>query len=153
MLTQLPKTLPPLSILIADLGHPRPAAIAKALDVSEPTVRRWLRCDSAPRSVLLSLFWLTRWGRSQVDCQAVNDARVHVGLSRALAAENSNLRRRMAKVARLADFGSANDPGDFFASEKPGSMAYATEPASCFSPSGNDPYPRGRTSIARAHLR
>lgn len=146
MLTQLPTYVPPLSVMLPDLGNPPPAAIARALDVSPATVRRWIAADRAPRAVMLSLFWLTRWGRSEIDCRAVNDARIQSGLASSLRSEVARLEKRVRRICRIADFGSANDPEVFFASEKPGSMAFATEPASCFIPSGNDPYPRDRTS-------
>ena len=52
MLNRIPRRLPPLSDLLADLGHPDEKAVAKALGVSESTVYRWKRKDKAPRPAL-----------------------------------------------------------------------------------------------------
>lgn len=112
MLNRLPTPTecPDLRYILADLGNPAPAALASALGVSLATVRRWLREDRAPRPVMLTLFWLTRWGISRVDAEAVNAARLHAGRVLALEHENRRLRRELARVVSIGDFGSANDP-------------------------------------------
>jgi hypothetical protein len=68
MLNRLPKNLPTLADLLADLGNPTPESVAKALGVSASTVRRWKR-TTAPRTALLALWWLSRWGQSAWDCE------------------------------------------------------------------------------------
>lgn len=68
MLNRLPKHPPGLDELLADLGHPCPVSVAKALDVSPSTVRRWKR-TRAPKTALLALWWLSRWGQSAWDCE------------------------------------------------------------------------------------
>jgi hypothetical protein len=67
------------------------------LDVGCSTVYRWSATGNEPRAACLALFWLTRWGRSQVHTQATNDAATAVGLAQALA------RERAALLARVAD--------------------------------------------------
>lgn len=68
MLNRLPKTLPSFAELVADLGHPKAEALAKSLDVSPSTVRRWRR-EQAPRTAILALWWLSRWGQSAWTCE------------------------------------------------------------------------------------
>lgn len=93
-----PRTLPIWELILEDLGNPSARQIAKALDVGTSTVHRWGATQRAPRVACLALFWLTRWGRSQVDAQAVNDARAAVGLLRALTEERDTLRHRLAAL-------------------------------------------------------
>lgn len=110
MLAHAPKILPPPSTILADIGNPKPAAIAALLHVDVRTVQRWIADDKMSRPAHLALFWLTRWGRSIVDSQAVNDARLQAGLANARATEIDLLRRRLDRVLAIADFGCANDP-------------------------------------------
>jgi len=86
MLTTLPTHIPPLSILIDNIGA-RPAQIAHALGTSERSVRRWISKDQAPQSVMLALFFCSTWGRSAVHCEAENAARLYTGLARCLLEE------------------------------------------------------------------
>src|SRR6218665_685316 len=109
MLNRIPGHTPPLSLMLDDLGQPSAPALAKALGVTERTVRRWLAADEAPRTVLLSIFWVTRWGRSAVDAEATNDARAAWGYLGAVKDENAALRAELARVLALADTGAAND--------------------------------------------
>lgn len=110
MLNRLPRQLPPLSLILEDLGRPSPAAIAAAIGAAERSVRRWIATDHAPRSALLSLFWLTRWGMSVVDSEAVRLADLHIALARSRQSELDKLRGVLGRVLRLADLGAANDP-------------------------------------------
>lgn len=105
-----PGALPPLPLILADLGDPSPAELAHALDVAPSTVRRWLAAGAAPLAATLALFWLTSWGRSQVECHAVNDARMLGQVVRSQADELVELRAELARVLQLADFGAANAP-------------------------------------------
>ena len=88
----------------------QPAAIARALDVSERTVELWLAKENAPRSVTLALYWITWWGRSDVDCRATNDAITTARVVRILETENRNLRAALETVVARREHGSANDP-------------------------------------------
>lgn len=109
MLNRLPKTIPPLSWLLDDIGSPSSDQVGKALQVSARQVNIWRKADEAPRSVMLSLFWLTRWGVSAVDCQAFNDAQLAHGLAGAHELETGKLRAELVRLMRIADFGCAND--------------------------------------------
>lgn len=110
MLIRLPRHLPTLHALLADLGYPKPAELAEALDVHPRTVRRWMLAGEAPRPVLLALFWVSRWGQSAMECDIYNDVMLRLGIARSLAEESERLAGRMAHLAGIADFGSANDP-------------------------------------------
>ena len=67
MLNRLPTPtqMPPFQTMLDDIGNPTAHALARALDVTPTTVKRWRRAGTAPRPVLLAIFWLTRWGRSR----------------------------------------------------------------------------------------
>ncbi len=65
---------PPLSLILADIGQPSPATLAKALGVSERTARRWIASDRAPLVARLALWPLTRWGHSAASAHHANAA-------------------------------------------------------------------------------
>jgi hypothetical protein len=111
--------MPPLWMLIDDIGRPSPRQIAKALDVTERTVKRWLQADQAPRTVMCSLFWLTRWGQHAVHCEAHNDAVMQAGMARNLRDQIERLQQQLAHLGRIADFGAANDPADSVRAARP----------------------------------
>lgn len=110
MLAQLPTQLPPLPAILADLGHPSSQAIGRALGVTERTARRWIATGQAPRAAILALFWVTRWGSSQIDAHAHNGAQLARLQVQALADENAALRAELARVLALGDTGAANLP-------------------------------------------
>ena len=110
MLAHAPHVLPPIAVVLADIGNPTAQDLAKLLAMDPRTIERWVRADKMPRAAHLALFWLTRWGRSIVDSQAVNDARLYASLARARAEEVTRLEVKLAKLIAIADFGSANDP-------------------------------------------
>jgi len=105
-----PKSLPIWQTILADLGNPHPAAVAKVLGLGARTVYRYNRDGQAPRHVCLALYWLTRWGRSEVEAAAVNDCRLAVAYANAMEAEVRRLRTELARVLAVGDFGSANEP-------------------------------------------
>lgn len=105
-----PRSLPVWQSILDDLGNPHPAAVAKVLGLGARTVYRYNRDGQAPRHVCLALFWLTRWGRSEVHCQAVNDCQLATAHAAALEREVRRLRTELARVLAVADFGSANEP-------------------------------------------
>ncbi|MBN9203847.1 hypothetical protein [Methylibium petroleiphilum] len=105
-----PRALPIWQSILDDLSNPPAARVARVLGVGTRTVYRWNRTGKAPRSACLALFWLTRWGRSEVHCAAVNDCTTAVGLARALDLEVRQLRTQLAHVLALSDSGAANDP-------------------------------------------
>jgi predicted DNA-binding transcriptional regulator AlpA len=105
-----PVSLPIWHTILDDLGRPHPRHVARVLGVGVRTVYRWNSDGQAPRAAALALFWLTRWGRSQVHCQAVNDATMAVGLVDCLNREIKTLRVQLDHVLALADTGAANSP-------------------------------------------
>lgn len=107
---QAPSTLPIWQSILEDLSSPEPRQLAKVLGVGVRTVYRWNQAGSAPRMACLALFWLTRWGRSQVHTQAVNDALMAASLARSLADERDLLQAQLARVLSLVDTGAANRP-------------------------------------------
>lgn len=100
-----------MSTLLADLPA-TPRQIARHLDLSESTLKRYEREDQAPRAVMLALFWESRWGRSAADCEAHNWGAVYYRKAMGLERENAALRRQLAALeAMLQDQqGAANSP-------------------------------------------
>lgn len=105
-----PRSLPVWQTILDDLGNPHPARVAKVLGLGVRTIYRYNRLGVAPRHVCLALFWLTRWGRSAVDCQAVNDCQLAIRYADALQSEVRQLRAELAHVLALNDTGAANSP-------------------------------------------
>ncbi|RZL04441.1 MAG: DNA-binding protein [Rubrivivax sp.] len=117
MLNRLPKGMPTLHEMLADMARPSPDELAKALGVHKRTVYHWLRRGEAPRPVMLALFWVTRWGLQWADVEVFNLAQVHMqlngGLTRRveeLKAEIAGLHQQIESLGRMGEFGSANDP-------------------------------------------
>lgn len=118
-LHRLPRSVPPLPVLLADLGNPTTREVARALGVTERTVWRWLADGAAPRPATLALFWLTSWGWSCVESEArraIDDAR---GYASALRTELDALRVELARVLSLGEFGSANSPSAVHVEHQP----------------------------------
>ena len=110
MLNRLPRQLPALPDMLADIGHPTPRAIGRALGVTERTARRWMATGQAPRPALLALFWVTSWGMSATDAEAHQAAALHAARADALARETRALQADLARVLALSDTGAANAP-------------------------------------------
>lgn len=94
-LAQAPTTLPVWELIRNDLGDPPAPRIAKTLGVGVSTVHRWNKAGRAPKLACLALFWLTRWGRSEVHTQATNDAILAAQLARSLREERDRLRAQL----------------------------------------------------------
>ncbi len=109
-LHQLPQKLPIWHLILDDLGNPPPRRIAKALEISERTIYRYNRAGNAPRAICLALFWLTRWGRAEIDARAVFDAQMAAGFAEALHREVQQLRDENTRLLALSQYGSANEP-------------------------------------------
>lgn len=105
-----PRALPVWQTIMEDLGRPHPARVARVLGLGARTVYRYNREAQAPRSVCLALFWLTRWGRSEVHAQAVHDCQVAVGYANALERDLRQARAQLAHVLALSASGAANSP-------------------------------------------
>jgi predicted DNA-binding transcriptional regulator AlpA len=104
-----PVSLPPWQYMMDDLCSPPARRVARVLGISERSVYRWTSEGNAPRCASLALFWLTNWGRSAVDAQATNDARVAVGFCHSLNAQNCWFRSELVRVRQLAGL-SPDDP-------------------------------------------
>jgi len=109
MILKTPRRLPALADMIRDLSA-TPDQIATALDVHRSTVYLWLRNGYAPRPAMLALYWMTRWGLSEIDAELWNAASVYRGLSQALERELWQVTQHIQQLDQLGDFGSANDP-------------------------------------------
>lgn len=108
---------PDLPTMLADLGNPNVRQLGRALGVSPTTAARWIKAGHAPRPAMLALFWLTRWGVSQIHCQAHNDAlqqaQIAANYLSQLKEAGAQLMVAQAKLdhlGRIGDFGAANDP-------------------------------------------
>lgn len=104
--------LPPFAFLLNDMPASR-SQVARHIGVSLRTLQRYEAEQQAPRPVMLSLYWESRWGRSAADADAHNAAMAHRGHARALERENAALRRRIVALeAELmqAGTGAANLP-------------------------------------------
>lgn len=98
----LPTNTPPLSVLLHDLCSPHPRDLARALGAGERTVRRWMAEDAAPRPVMLSLFWVSTWGRQWLDAEQHNRLVMQMNIAQALARELDQARAALA-MATAAD--------------------------------------------------
>ena len=109
MLTFAPDYIPPLQLMLDDLGAPSNLDVAVTLGCTPRTVARWVAHGEAPRAESLGLFWLTRWGQSSVDCAATNDARHYAAMARCYLSEIERLEDEVRRLQHLGDFGCAND--------------------------------------------
>jgi predicted DNA-binding transcriptional regulator AlpA len=105
-----PASLPIWQRIVEDLGNPHPRHLARVLGLGLRTIYRYNRDAQAPRHVCLALFWLTRWGRSEIHCQAVNDCTLAVSYANALETELRQARTQLAHVLAISDTGAANGP-------------------------------------------
>src|SRR5438093_1547124 len=99
-----PTTLPVWQTMLDDLGDP-PQRVARFLGISERSAYRYKQAGYAPKPCQLAVFWLTRWGMSLVDANAVNDARVAVGYVESLRSELERTRAQLTKLELLGSFG------------------------------------------------
>lgn len=118
MLKRVPKNPPEFREILANIGNPPAAEVAKALGVSCKTVQRW-RKGNAPKVARLALWSLTSWARDEADKMSAHLECSLRGMVAAYEAENKALRARLARLGQVADFGSANDPSPFVACVKP----------------------------------
>lgn len=109
-LHRIPRDLPSLAMILDDLGRPSPAAWGRAIGVSERTAWRWQAAGSAPRAATLALYWLTRWGWSAIESEALYAVDLLRSYRRTTEAEIASLRAEIGRLQALGDFGAANDP-------------------------------------------
>lgn len=105
-----PVSLPIWQRILDDLNNPPPKRIAKVLGLSVRSIFRYNRDGHAPRHVCLALFWLTRWGRSAVHCQAVNDCQLAIAYATSLEREVQHLGVQLSHLIALNASGAANEP-------------------------------------------
>lgn len=108
-LHRMPRDLPSLAMILDDLGRPTPAAWGRAIGVSERTAWRWQAAGSAPRPACLALYWLTRWGWSAIESEALYAVDLLRTVQRTSQAEIASLRAEIGRLQALGDFGAAND--------------------------------------------
>lgn len=108
-----PASLPGFGQIVADLPATQ-RQIARHLDITERTLQRYAATDSAPRAVVLALFWETQWGRMAADGEAAEFGRVHYARARGLEQQVDLLRHQVERLevelARPAPQRAANSP-------------------------------------------
>lgn len=105
-----PVALPIWETMLDDLGRPPAPRLARFLGVGVSTVYRYNQTGQVPRSVALAVFWMTRWGQSLVNVNAVNDCTQAVGYVECLRRDLEAARLQLEHVLALSNTGSANSP-------------------------------------------
>lgn len=111
MKTYAPKGLrgADLRRLMEDL-HATPLELSKFLQVTERSVWRWLKDDSAPFAVLAALWHETPAGRHVTALDVGNEAVLYRGLSASTAAALEKETARLCRLCAISDTGAANEP-------------------------------------------
>lgn len=112
MLFHIPthRELPQLREILANLGNPSSRAIAQALGLSERSIRAYRKRGSAPRPVMIALFWVTTWGHARINVDMHNECTQAHQLARALRSENETLKLMVEQLAKHRNDRCANDP-------------------------------------------
>lgn len=76
------------------------AEIAKFLEITPQTLRKYRLKGQAPRLVMLALFWETVWGQSAANCDAVNWGRLQFQENAMLKRQNAKLKRQMLELEK-----------------------------------------------------
>lgn len=111
--------------------HGTPAMLAHHLDVSERTVLRWLADNSAPKAVLLALWYETPEGRSNAASHCEYEAVTLRGLVRATQEAADVQEKQLARLLAISDTGAANDPIRVDRGARP--VFYRSAIAGCYS--------------------
>lgn len=61
-------------MFVDELGGPK--KVCKYLEIGERTLRRWLATENVPRASVLALYWESKYGRSQIFTDQVNEIRL-----------------------------------------------------------------------------
>lgn len=108
-LAPYPAHLPALSTILDDLSA-KPEKIARYLDVSPSTLARWRAAEGAPRAAHLALYWESKWGRSQIYCNQVNEIRLLYGQVQMLERQLERCARIVAGLRSMCKTDTANEP-------------------------------------------
>ncbi|KEH06829.1 hypothetical protein GY14_32310 [Delftia tsuruhatensis] len=87
--------------------------IARLLDITVPTLRKYKAKGQAPRTVMLALFWESTWGLRTADVTAANHAAQYFALAQSLRRENDRLVKQlliMEQELSNSQTGAANSP-------------------------------------------
>ena len=101
--------MPHFSYLLAD-QMAGDKAVARYLGVSPGTLARYKAAGEAPRPVMLALWFESRWGRSALHAELVNEAQHARAWVASLEREIERLRGVIARLEQSADWGAANAP-------------------------------------------
>ncbi len=110
------KTFAPKTLRSADLRGlmdellTTPAELSKFLKVTQRSVWRWLADDSCPWPVLALLWHETARGREAVALDVGNELAIHRRLFHGYENALKLSTQRTDYLARLGDFGAANEP-------------------------------------------
>ena len=96
-----------LRMFIDELGGIK--RVHRYLGVTERTVHRWLSEGQAPRAAVLALFWESKWGRSQIFTDQVNEIRLLYQQVHILQDQYQRAKDIVAGL-RAIHAGSANEP-------------------------------------------
>ena len=96
-----------LRTFIDELGGVK--RVHKYLGVTERTIWHWLSTGRAPRSAVLALFWESKWGRSQIFTDQVNEIRLLYQQVHILQDQYQRAKDIVAGL-RAIHAGSANEP-------------------------------------------
>jgi len=109
------KTFAPKNLHGAQLGalmehlQATPADVAKHLHVSERSVFRWIRDDSAPYAALAALWHETPLGRENSSLDVGNALAIQRQLTRANESRALDAETRLSRLIAIADTGASND--------------------------------------------
>ena len=94
--------------------------VAKFLDVTEITVKRWIKKGIVPRAAVLALYWESQYGRSEMFTDQVNEIRMlyrHIDILQRQYTRGKDivtgLRSMQADTANEPYFEELRDAGGF----------------------------------------
>ncbi|PVY92131.1 hypothetical protein C8C95_2996 [Acidovorax sp. 99] len=96
-----------LRMFIDELGGVK--HVHKYLGVTERSVLRWLDTGRVPRAAVLALFWESKWGRSHIFTDQVNEIRM-LYQQLCLVREQYQKAKDIITGLRAMHVGSANEP-------------------------------------------
>lgn len=94
--------------MLDDLPQSR-TEVARALGITSRTLARYASQEQAPRAVMIAIFWATRWGASEVNCNAINFGQRMAAHANALQRELEQMQKLLLRLESQR-FESANAP-------------------------------------------